>query len=232
MIHLISYNIRFGKRLEDILAWLKTQVRVDILCFQEFPETKIFDCLTAFGNTSYGYSFAPSMNIRKKTYGELTLYRTDRMKLVSSTIVRLNTNTIDRFSMGRRSSRSCILTVFQMQQKKVALANIQLASLASNKLRYGQIQNIIDTLASYNIPRLLVGDFNMTSMIRRKRLIAYMRRHRYLTEVKKVATHRLIFINHQLDYVFGNNCTVETLSVERVRFSDHYPVKATLSLQE
>jgi endonuclease/exonuclease/phosphatase family metal-dependent hydrolase len=230
MVHIVSYNIHFGKHIAKILAWLAREKRADIICFQEFPKHRLADCQKAFPKNTYGYRFAPSLQRRAAIYGELTVFRTDRMRLVSADSLPLRTTTLDRYSIGRASKRSCLVTKFQIQRKTLSIANIQLSCLASNALRYTQLTNIIHTLKQHTVPCLIIGDFNMSSLLGRKKLFRLMKKNSYKAVEKYMATHRLMMVKHQLDYIFARNCDVRHVGVERIRFSDHYPVTADVRL--
>jgi len=230
MIRLITYNIHFGKRLKKILAWLATQKNTDIFCFQEFPQQQIADCMKTLKDKPCGYSFAPSIRRGKKIFGQLTVFRTDRMRLISSSVLVLKTNRLDRLSLGRTTGRSCLLNVFAIRRKKFAVANAHLSWLAVNRGRYRQIEHIVEHLDSYRFPNLFVGDFNITSLLGRENLFAFMKKYFYQTSEKRVATHRIALIKHQVDYVFGKKCEVVNLEAVRIRFSDHYPVIANVRL--
>ncbi len=227
MMRIYTYNVFFGKRLPNILAWMAAAPRAAIYCFQEFPESGIDDCLNVLGHTSYGFSFAPSMKQKKAVYGELTLYRSDvRLKSVSTLVLR--TNRLDRISIGRMSGRICLVTVFVRRGVKFAVANTHLSALATNRARYTQIKDIIDFLKPHATAHLILGDFNVTSLVGRKKFFAFMRKHLYRTHEKRVITHKIALLKHQVDYVFGKKCEIVSVEALRIRFSDHYPVAATI----
>lgn len=213
-----------------ILSWLKRNDHADIICFQEFPKDRIADCQNAFPENTYGYRFAPSLKKRHELYGELTLFRIDRMHLISSSSFPLRTTRLDRYSIGGVPNRSCLVTTFRWNRKKFRLANIQLSCYASNKTRYSQLTHIVHALGRNTVPSLIIGDFNMSSLLGRKRLFQLMEKNSYKTVEKYIATHRLLMVKHQLDYVFSRNCDVRRITVDRIRFSDHYPVTAYITL--
>lgn len=230
MVHIVSYNIHFGKHITKILAWLQRKKRADIICFQEFPKHRLADCLKTFPKDTYGYRFAPSLKKRNTLYGELTVFRTDRMRLVSAYSLPLRTTRLDRYSIGRASKRSCLVTTFRWKRKTYSIANIQLSCFASNASRYAQLTNIIHTLKHNAVPCLIIGDFNMSSILGRKKLFRLMKNNSYKAVEQYMATHRLMIVKHQLDYIFARNCAVRRVTVERIRFSDHYPITAHVTL--
>ena len=60
----------------------------------------------------------------------------------------------------------------------------------------------------------------------------FMETHGFTSHNERMRTFRLAFIKYQLDYAFARNGKIEEVNVERVKFSDHYPVKIQLSLHE
>ncbi len=232
MVRLVTYNIHFGKRLIDIISWINRQTDADIICLQEFPEHRISDCMPIIQNGVYDYRFAPSLHRRKKVYGQLTMFRKNRVQLISASTLPLTSTRLDRLSFGHASRRSCLFTKFRIQRKKFIVANIQLSCLASNSLRYSQLRHIIHALKTTSISHIIAGDFNVSSLLGRKKLFMLMKNSLYETVENRMATHRLMIIKHQTDYVFAKKCRVQKISVERIRFSDHYPVTADILLSQ
>jgi endonuclease/exonuclease/phosphatase (EEP) superfamily protein YafD len=228
MIRVISYNVLFGRRSKKIFPWLAKQTNVDIICLQEFPERKIEACMDML--PGYKWVFAPSMRIFKKVYGELTLYRTDRVTLKNTHVIDLGPNRIEKAILRTHLPRTALLTEFVYKRKRFILVNLQLVSLASNKLRYGQIQLILAAVKTYRIPICLIGDFNIPSLRAKNKLIAYMKLHRFTMPQKRTPTYRIAFIKYQLDYAFARNGKITTFEMERIRFSDHYPVHVEMAI--
>ncbi len=226
MIRVITYNVHFGKRIAKILIWLAGQKQADVVCLQEFPEHRIADCVDALGNKKYGYGFAPAIRLRKKIYGQLTLYRSGRVRFMSSSVLLLGTNRLEKIALGRLSVRSGLITAFEVRKKPFILANVHLINLATNRRRFAQVRAVADALPQADAPNIILGDFNVSSLLGRKKLIALMKKHRYHTIEKRMATHRFAILKHQIDYVFGKNCRIQEMTAERVRFSDHYPIHA------
>lgn len=112
------------------------------------------------------------------------------------------------------------------------LVNPQLTSLSSNKLRYAQINLMLDAVKNLNSPTFIIGDFNIPSLRAKNTLMKFMGKNDFTSYEKRLRTYRLGFIKYQLDYAFARNGKIEEVNVERVKFSDHYPVKIQLSLHE
>jgi endonuclease/exonuclease/phosphatase (EEP) superfamily protein YafD len=231
MISVLSYNVYFGKRLDKIIFWLLKKPTFDVICFQEFPKKVIPIFIKAFSQASYGYRFAPFLQKRGITYGELTLFRKDKLTFLSSTTVSLGINRGERVMLRARIPRTSLLTIFRYKKQKIALVNIHLVNVAFNILRYKQITQIVNRLDHHAMPVVLLGDFNMPSVFGRKKLFSMMEENGFEFIRKRLSTFHLVGVKYQMDYIFWKGCKVTGLSVERVKFSDHYPVAFTVSLR-
>jgi endonuclease/exonuclease/phosphatase (EEP) superfamily protein YafD len=231
MISVLSYNVYFGKRIDKIIYWLLKQPTYDVMCFQEFPKQAITPFIKAFSRANYGYRYAPFLVRRRTTYGELTMFRKDKLTLVKSSTVFLGLNSGERVLLRARTPRTSILTIFRYKKYEIALVNVHLVNVAFNALRYKQITTIISKLSNHSIPSILLGDFNMSSMFGRRRFFMFMEQCGYERPVKRITTHRLAVIKQQMDYIFWKDCRVNDVIVERVKFSDHYPLTFTVSVR-
>jgi endonuclease/exonuclease/phosphatase (EEP) superfamily protein YafD len=229
MISVLSYNVHFGKRLEKIIFWLLEKPTYDVICFQEFPKDSIIPFIKAFSQAQYGYRFAPFMKKRRMVFGELTLFRKKKLVLIKSSTVSLGINSGERVMLRSRTPRTSLLTMFQYKKQEIVMVNIHLVNVAFNTLRYKQILKIIDRLDHHAIPTVLVGDFNMPSVFGRKKLFTLMGEYGFDMVRKRLSTFHIIGVKYQMDYFFWRGCKVSNLSVERVKYSDHYPVKFTIS---
>ena len=126
--------------------------------------------------------------------------------------------------------KSCLMTTFRIGTKMVTVANTHLVFLAANRSRYKQIQLIGDYLSFCRHTAIITGDFNLHSMRINKKLIAFMKTYGFRTSSKRLITHRIGIVKHQLDYVFVKRCYLAALTAERLRFSDHYPITALVRL--
>lgn len=230
MIRVLSYNVLLGLRSKKMFPWLARQTRADVVCLQEFPEKKINELISALPHGRFRYKFAPSLRMLTNIFGELTLYRTDRLKLTKSKIIDLGANRVERTFLLTKLPRTALLTEFVSKTGRFVLVTPQLVSLASNKLRYRQIDLILHALKNYKIPTFIIGDFNIPSLIANKKLTMHMATHGFTTLTKYMTTYRLSFIRYQLDYAFARKGNIEEIKVERVRFSDHYPIFVRLGL--
>lgn len=229
-ITIVSYNIFFGKRLHKIIPWINSLRRADIICFQEFPKARLTEFLSAIPKRRYGHRFTQSFILRKKIYGELTLFRQKKFRLIYARKLSLSIRPREKRILRKSMARTCFLTTFSAGSKTITVANTHLPYLAANRTRYKQIHRIATHLVSLHQAAIITGDFNLHSMSINKKLIAFMGRYGFHTSPERLATHHVGVIKHQLDYVFGVKCRILKLEAPRVRFSDHYPIIATVQL--
>jgi endonuclease/exonuclease/phosphatase family metal-dependent hydrolase len=237
-LSVVAYNIHYGKKLELIRDWLLAKRRFDIICLQEFPIKKHSEFLELFASQGYKYCFAPSFIRRKTQYGELTLFDTKKIKLIHCQSVELGSSLLeDRFIENRfrktKGQKSSLLTLFKYKNKKLVLANSHLLAFALNSRRLNQLNKImsnVDKIGDHTkYSTVILGDFNYTSIIRQKKLIDFMTQHEF-KNAYKTHTHKLFFLGQQLDYVFHNNCSIKKVKVDRIKYSDHYPVQFKIEL--
>jgi len=228
MIRILSYNVLFGRKWKKIFPWLARQSDRDIICLQEFPESKISELLSIL--TNYSYSFAPSMRIFKKIYGELTLYRTDRLTCKKTKIITLGQSRVERTLLLTKLPRTALLTEFAYKRARFVLVNPQLVSLASNTLRYRQVDLILAALKPYTIPSFIIGDFNIPSVVANNKLNVFMKANTFISHDTHMHTYRLGPIRYQTDYAFARSGKIEEMKIEKVRFSDHYPIHITAKI--
>lgn len=229
MLRIITYNIHFGKRLLDIISWIEHQTTPDVICLQEFPVTY----LTIFYRSlprDWGHRFTESFIFRKKIFGIVTLFRRNKLRLLKTKTLLMGIHPMEKSLLKNPMEKSCLVTTFRTGRKTVTIANTHLVFLAANRSRYKQIRMITKHLTAYRHPLVITGDFNIPSVRSKNTLISYMKTLRYLTVAKRLSTYRLALWRYQLDYIFVKHCTLTSLTLERVRFSDHYPMTAAIRL--
>ena len=104
--------------------------------------------------------------------------------------------------------------------------NVHVVALAVNSVKYAQVKHLIDHVRHLRCPLVLLGDFNISSLLGKRNLFSTLKREGYTMDPKKILTHRVGPITHQFDYVFCRNCEVINQHVEKIKFSDHYPLMA------
>ncbi len=229
-MNLVAFNVQFGKRVDRVIDWANRLPSTDVLCFQEFPKDKIRECLRLLSRRQYGFRFAPSLVRRKQLFGVLTLYRKDRMKLVSTSILTLGMTKFERSILRHRTSRSCLITRFCYAGRTVIIVNVHFVAFALNTYKYLQIEKTARGLAKKNIPVIMLGDFNISSVMGKSKLLTIMKTYGFETEQKRLATHRIIGLRHQFDYVFARWCRLSSIRSGIIRLSDHFPIFAQCQL--
>lgn len=234
----IAYNIHYGKKIELIQNWLLSKKHFDLIFLQEFPYKKNSEFLKLYVSQGYKYSFAPSFIRRKTQYGELTLFNAEKIKLVEEVALGLGSNLLEnRFLENRfrktKGQRSSLLTLFTHKGKKLVIANSHLLCFALNSHRLNQLNKILEKVHKIGdhttYSSVILGDFNYTSIIRQKRLIDFMKKNEF-ENAYNTHTHKLFFLKQQLDYVFYNNCQIKNVIIDKIKYSDHYPVKFTIKI--
>jgi len=233
-LSVLAYNIHFGQKLELISDWILSSTnKFDIICFQEFPLEKKSKFLKTFQDHDYEYEFAPSFIRKGKQHGELTLYKKNDIKIIDSKVIHLGTNLLEKRFYKKNGEKSSLLTLIQYKNKKIILANSHLFSFALNSHRIKQLITILEEIGGISkkntLPTIILGDFNYTSIIRQKRLIDFMKSHKF-ANAYKTHTHKLFFLGQQLDYVFYNNCSIKKILIDKIKYSDHYPVQFKIEL--
>jgi endonuclease/exonuclease/phosphatase family metal-dependent hydrolase len=234
MLSVLAYNIHFGKKIGLIEEWLfKNPRRFDLICLQEFPFDEKASFLNDLEKYGFDYRFAPSSFLtkplrKKQLYGELTVFKRNKLELLDSSTIKLGGNFLEkRFRVA--GEKTSLLTVFKNKDKKIVIANSQLVCYALNSRRINQITKIIKKVRSLGdhsaFSTILLGDFNYTSRVRQKKLIEFMTKNELMNAYKS-NTHKYFFIPQQIDYVFYNGCDIKNVRINRkIKFSDHYPVQ-------
>lgn len=235
MLSLLSYNIYLGKKLKAVLDWISTREKkyhtYDLICFQEFPYHNIAPFIES-RKIATGYCFAPSIYFKKKTYGQLTVFNQDKLKLIKSTELALGASRIEK-KVGQlfrhATKRKSLLTLFEVNDKQLMVANTHLTSAAFNGHRINQLNEVCREIQ--NSPHaLIIGDMNYTSALPRFSLTRLIKKYQFEDMTKKLKTHRILFMKHQLDYIFAKAVKVTGVIAEQLPFSDHYPLMAKFEI--
>lgn len=229
----LSYNIHFGKNIEQILAWLTSlPYSFDIICFQEFPYSQLALIKDIFNPTHYEFNYAASFMLKNEEYGELTVIYKQKAKVAESISLSLGTSIIEQKVLRLKKQRSSLVTKLRYKNKFLLLANTHLVAYASNKRRRDQLTQVITHLkrvSPTSIPTVILGDFNYSSLFWQEKLLLFMEEHGFINSYQ-ANTHKLFLFNHQLDYIFFMNSTILNVEVLHVPFSDHLPIKFTLQI--
>ncbi len=227
MIRVLSYNIRYGRKLADIFAWLVPQYKkYDVICLQEYPKSKRY-LLARHFDPQYQYVCSHGFTTKKDSFEQVTLFDSSRLSSDGSTTVQLGSNAVEDAVHRSKGQRTALITKLVNGEGGMLLVNTHLAALAGNGKRRKQIQLIVDHLRSIQDrttkAKVILGDFNYSSLLRQKSLMNLMTANNF-ESAYRTSTHKLLFIKHQLDYAFYHNCAIRNVGVERLSYSDHYPI--------
>ena len=228
----LTYNICYGKRLPKIQEWLRTHnTSYDLICFQEFPYSQLYRFQS---DKAFTFYFASGFRKHGETYGELTLVRTKKVKIVASQIINLGGSIYEKRVFRTTGARSSLVTMLEYRKRPFILANTHLTAFSFNHHRKKQLDKLIQHLGSeffvQHTPMVILGDLNYSSLFGRKGLLKLMQEQEY-TNAYLENTHKFLNVKkHQLDYIFHKNCAIADVQVLRQPFSDHFPIQFTLSL--
>ena len=227
MIQVLSYNIRFGWKLSHIIKWLASQsTHYDVICLQEFPQSKL-EYVMRHLDSPYKSLFSHTFTIGRSVYGPLTIYDSSKLRTLASTVLPLGTSVVEAALHMNSKPRTALVTRLANGEGELVLANAHLACLAVNKVRRKQLGIILDHLRHIvqapPVAKIILGDFNYTSFMKQNSLMQLMKNNNFANAYRSM-THRLLFIKHQLDYAFYQNCQIKNVKIENLRYSDHYAV--------
>ena len=232
MLSVLTYNIQHGRKLKEIIAWMENLDQLpDIVCFQEFPlaEIKAFQKAIA-RKQKFDYRFAVGFTRNGRQFGEVTLVK-NTFTIEDHDVVRLGKSVIESRIKRDKTERSALATIVSQGRKRFLLVNIHLVCLSLNRSRITQVKKVLAEIKKINpkgnMPTLVLGDFNYSTLIGQKKLIRIMQEEGFLNAYKKY-THRLFYLKHQIDYVFYKNCFVDRVNVLRLPLSDHFRISFAL----
>ena len=229
-IRAVTYNVMLGKHLDRIIDWVNRLPDHEVMCFQEFPQKRLREFTMLLGRRPYGFRFTPSFTFRKNIFGQLTMFRKDLLELVSTRVVPLGINRVERSILRTSLPRTCLIMTFRKKDVEFVIVNVHVVALTVNKTKYVQVEHIVESICGRSLPTIMLGDFNISSVVGKRKLIAQMATRGFFTINSRLVTHRVSIFRHQFDYVFGLLCSVRRLKAERIRYSDHYPLLATIAL--
>lgn len=225
MLKILSYNIHFGRKTQEVLAWL-AQENFDIMCLQEFPEKYLILLQELLSH--YNYEFVTSIRWDKE-YGQVTLYKKDNIQRLSSKKFLVSNSNIKKLLMGYGENRHALLTRFVYNKKQFCLINAHLTPIALNKRRILELERILEEIVDE--PVIILGDLNYTSLLPREKLFAFMERHGFINSTKGILTHKLLGVRQQLDYIFAKNIKLKHVQVLEKTYSDHKPISAEAEVE-
>lgn len=229
MLSGLTYNIFYGENLDTIINWLSSLHKsFDIICFQEFPQSKITYLQSKMKPFPYTFTYAPSFIVKGNVYGELTLITKKKVTLVSQAIVQLGTNFFEKKVFKTTYTRTALITKLKYKKQSFILSNTHLIAFASNRQRRDQLQEVftnVDYMQEKTLlPVVVVGDMNYTSLLSRTKFFDLIEQRGYINAFN-YHTHKLLSLKEQqLDYIFYKGCRVENIRIVNKPFSDHLPI--------
>jgi hypothetical protein len=229
-----TYNVFLGRNFDALAHWLFKENKLrDFYCFQEFPEKSVSEIEKYLNKKDFSFVFTPGLAWKGKTYGELTIFNTNKLKLEESLTISLEGKGDfgilfyrQRFkihlSVGRTGiDRTALLTQFAYQGKKFTIVNAHLTANHVNSRRIKQARMILGAL-EHDKKALILGDFNHPFG---RGLPRVLKESGFTSAINKIKTFRFIRgIYLHLDYLFQRDCQVRNIVVESAKFSDHYPI--------
>lgn len=235
MLSGLTYNIYYGENLNTIIDWLNSLPKsLDIICFQEFPQSEISYLQRMLRPFPYDFYYAPSFIVKSKVYGELTLMHKNKLRLEAQTIVSLGSNFIEEKVFKTTYTRTALITKLKYKEQSFIVSNTHLIAFASNRQRREQLREVfrqVDLLQEKTrIPVVIVGDMNYTSLLSRTKLFQIVQQFGFVNAFNH-NTHTLLGVkNQQLDYIFYKGCTLKNIQIIKKPFSDHLPIEFTIVL--
>jgi endonuclease/exonuclease/phosphatase family metal-dependent hydrolase len=231
MLRIISYNIQYGFKIEEIYKWINSlEKKPDIICLQEFPVNEIenLNKITIFKDL--GYAFVTGLSRKGIPHGELTIFDTKEFNLIKSVEIDLGVDHVEKFYKRYPTKRSALVTTFKRNNKKINIINVHLSAATLNSGRRKQIKTLIEKIDFDRT--IIIGDFNYSNLFGGKSLIQLMEYYKFKLAGEGLVTNRYKGkISQQLDYVFYRNLKLQKLKVFELKFSDHFPVIAEFDIE-
>lgn len=217
MLSIVSYNIHSGKdflwrkRLDEMIDTLR-ELDADIICIQEIHQNCKFgnqvDCIAR--SLSMHSFFSPSIAIADGGYGNALF---TNLPISSTSIHNLP---------SKQEARRLLDCKIKLEDKEV---NVCVTHLSLDKIsRRNQQLYLSEQLHTRRVESFLIaGDFNTTT----PNLPSYLIDCAKAKGQEKKPT--LLLPPFRLDYIFATpDWQVIDYQVVDVRWSDHFPIKATL----
>lgn len=230
MISLLSYNVEYGKNLDQIYKWIASlDLKPQIICLQEFPEKEIENLEKNKLHENQLVHFAQGLSNKDEIFGELTIIDSSSIKVLKVNYLDFGRDNLESFYKRKVIKRSAIINELKISDKTFSLANVHLTPLSLHGYRRKQLSKVIEKTALES--SVIVGDFNYSSLLNRNGLITFMEKFDYKLAGEKLVTNKYKYkIPQQLDYVFYKNMDFSEMKVFDLPYSDHFPVLATFEV--
>lgn len=221
MLRVASYNIHSGKDLFwrnrlDAMADVLAGSSADLIGLQEVHQNSRLGYQAAYlaERLQYMYAFAPALVIADGNFGNALL---SRFPLGSTQLLGMP---------AKREPRILLQTTLQARNREIAVM-VTHCSLDKTS-RQNQLNQIRRAVAEKkDTPLLLLGDFNSSGVSFYPDLIDCA----LATNQAKRST--LVPVSKRLDYIFvSRHWHIHHYTVLSATCSDHYPLVATLELEQ
>lgn len=225
MIRIISYNIEYGKRINEIYDWINSiQSSPDIICFQEFPIDELENLKEVKIFKKPGFAFVSGLKKKGVAHGQLTMFNSEKFNLINSIEIDLGLDHAEKFYKRFPTRRSALITVFNYKKELISLTNVHLSAAAFNSRRRDQVDKVINYYPT-NCASIIAGDFNYTSLVWGNVLIEHMNEFKFKLAGEKMITNKYKgIISQQLDYIFYKEIKHIKTEVFELPYSDHFPI--------
>jgi endonuclease/exonuclease/phosphatase family metal-dependent hydrolase len=229
MLSIITYNVEYGKKIDGIYKWINLLKKSpDIICLQEFPIAELKNLKKIKVFEELGYAFVTGLKKNGESFGELTLFEAEKIKLVKSIEVDLGSDHAEKFYKRYPTRRSALITKFKIGKQEVSVINVHLSAASLNSGRRNQIKTLVNMTDESKT--LIVGDFNYTSIFRGESLLVMMENEGFKLAGENIITNKYKGkISQRLDYIFYKGLLLDDLKVFKLTYSDHYPILAELN---
>lgn len=237
-IKILTYNIRHGTNklnehtLDKIIDFIAKE-KPDIVGLQEvdrFAKRSGFEDQAEKIRSllSYGAVYAPSLILpsedskNKREYGIICA---SRFPIIESKTHFLRKS--EYSGKWSTESRICLESVINANGKEIAFLNLHIDTHDMEK----QVENMVSVFKDINMPKILVGDFNVPPENGNIRLLQEKLKLRNVMMGDKIHTHEDDRGKRQIDYIFvSEEFTVKDTKILDVDFSDHKPLVAEVSI--
>lgn len=238
-LKILTYNIHHGTdkagnyALDRIIGFL-SKSGVDLIGLQEadrFAKRSGFEDQPENIRKSLPYNaiFAPSLTLPpegaekpKREYGLLCLSRFP--------VTESKTHFLRKSEYAGKwftESRVCLESVVNANGKEIAFINLHIDTHEIEN----QMENLASILKKTNLPKILVGDFNVPPENDNIKLFQEKLKLTNAITGDKVHTHEDERGKQQIDYIFvSEEFTVKDAKILDIDFSDHKPLFAEVSI--
>jgi len=240
-LSVVSYNVRLFNLYEEkgdvnitsaVLSEILKTEKPDILCLQEYYEKNTVDFseypykYTHFGEKKHKLGHAIFSKYKLINSGAFDFENTFNNTLFADVVVGKDTVRVYNLhlqSFGIKPS------VGELQEENQERVRRRLSTAFAKQEQ--QAEDIVKHKAKSPYPALLMGDFNNTPFSYVYQLLGESMNDAFLEKGNGLGTtFTFDFFPMRIDYIFTSK-TFEVLNFERIdtTFSDHYPIKATLT---